>query len=99
MTSMPSQGISLDGANEAKMHSGAILMSFASSQPTKGPAGRGEINQRFLKKRGLTGYRLTVPVFVSFYPVRNSPQARRRSQRENVLRTPSLCVRQHRKPP
>jgi len=46
---MPSQGISLDGANEAKRHSGTMLMSFASGQPTKGPAGRGGINQRFLK--------------------------------------------------
>jgi len=52
---MPSQGISLDGANEAKRHSGAMLMSFASSQPTKGPAGRGGINQRFPKSPQIRG--------------------------------------------
>jgi len=49
MPPMPSQVISLDSANEAKRHSGAMLMSFVSSQPTKGPAGGGGIYQRFLQ--------------------------------------------------
>ena len=57
MSQMARQGISSISANEARRHSGAMLTtrsqsfraSFASSLSAKGPAGRGQMNQRFLK--------------------------------------------------